>query len=142
LKEITENEAYLLGILYGKGSIDPVDDHIILKFRVRFRRPTDISIRSDNIHTKNDEREYIESLKSRLTNDFSSIIRILYETWGIHSTIDLPDSYSIKDWKMKEITITSERIEKDFPRLKELLNAGELNNKILEKFPFHLYMEQ
>ena len=49
---INSNEAYLLGLLYGKGTIDPVDDsNVILNFRVKFRRPTDQSLRADNIHT-------------------------------------------------------------------------------------------
>lgn len=142
MKSITENEAYLLGILFGKGSIDPIDDDVILKFRTKFRRPNDKSIRADNVHTKNNNREYIESLKSKLTNDFSSIIRILRETWKINSTIDLPNSYSNNDWSMKEITITTEKISKDFPRLKELLDTHELSNNSLKRFPFHLKMEE
>lgn len=142
MNPINENEAYLLGLLYGKGSIDPVEDGIILKFRVKFRRPTDMSVRSDNIHTNSTKREYVESLKSKLTNDFSSIIRILWNTWGINSTIDLPNSYNSSDWNMKEIVITSEVISKDFYRLKELLNIDSLDNECLKRFPFHLEMEK
>lgn len=138
---INENEAYLLGLLYGKGSIVPVDDGIILKFRVKFRRPTDMSVRADNIHTNNADRDYVESLKSKLTNDFSSIIRILTSTWLINSTIDLPNSYNASDWNMKEIVITSEVISNNFIRLKEILNVDVLDNECLKKFPFHLKME-
>lgn len=141
MKTITENEAYLLGILYGKGSIDPIDNEIILKFRVKFRRPTDASLRSDNIHTVRKRREFIESLKSKLINDFSSIMRLLADEWNINASIDLPNSYSIDDWNMKEITITTEKISKDFPRLKELLNTDILDNNSLKNFPFHLEME-
>ena len=63
---INSNEAYLLGLLYGKGTIDPVDDcNVILNFRVKFRRPTDQSLRADNIHTNILGRDYVESLKSK-----------------------------------------------------------------------------
>lgn len=142
MNAINENEAYLLGLLYGKGSIFPIDNGIILKFRVKFRRPTDMSVRADNIHTNNTDREYVESLKSKLTNDFSTIIRILFHAWKITSTIDLPNSYSASDWNMKEIVITSEVIPNDFNRLKELLNADILDNECLKRFPFHLEMEK
>ena len=94
---VTENEAYLLGILFGKGSIDPVGDGVILKFRVKFRRPTDQSLRADNIHTVLPERDYTESVNSRLMNDFSSIIRLLKDVWNIHATIDLPNSSSSRN---------------------------------------------
>ena len=138
---VTENEAYLLGILFGKGSIDPVGDGVILKFRVKFRRPTDQSLRADNIHTVLPERDYTESVNSRFMNDFSSIIRLLKDVWNINAIIDLPNSSSSRNWKMKEITITTEVISKAFLRLRELLNTDELDNTSLDKFPFHLNME-
>ena len=50
---ITANESYLLGILFGKGSIIVTDNgNVVLNFRVKFRRPTDGSLRTDNIHTQ------------------------------------------------------------------------------------------
>lgn len=139
---INNNEAYLLGILFGKGSIIPTsDDKIVLKFRVKFRRPTDSSLRTDNIHTQNAEREYVETLKSKLSNDFSEIIHLLRETWQINSVIDLPNSYNINDWNMKEIVITTEELSSNFRRLCEILNTTYLDNNILKKFPFHLEIE-
>ena len=72
---ITANESYLLGILFGKGSIIVTDNgNVVLNFRVKFRRPTDGSLRTDNIHTQSEERAYVETLKSKLSNDFSEII--------------------------------------------------------------------
>lgn len=139
---INSNEAYLLGLLYGKGTIDPVDDsNVILNFRVKFRRPTDQSLRADNIHTNIFGRDYVESLKSKLANDFSVIINLLRDTWGINSTIDLPNSYQINDWSMKEIVVTSEKISKNNHKLCEIFNVDELDNKALLKFPFHLNIE-
>lgn len=140
---ISENEAYLLGILYGKGSIIEIDEgRVILQFKIKFRRPSDQSIRSDNIYTRLNEREFVESLKSKLTNDFSVIIDLLRKTWGISSTIDLPNSYTIDDWSMKEIIITSEPISNRFKRLCEILDVELLNGKVLTKFPFHLNIEE
>ena len=50
---ISNDEAYLLGILYGKGSIISINDNLCsLKFRIKFRRPTDQSLRSDNKYTQ------------------------------------------------------------------------------------------
>lgn len=139
---INLNEAYLIGLLYGKGTIDPIDDsNVILNFRVKFRRPTDQSLRADNIHTSILGRDYVESLKSKLSNDFSIIINLLRDTWGINSTIDLPNSYQIDDWGMKEIVVTSEKISKKNSKLCEIFNIDELDNKALLKFPFHLNIE-
>lgn len=140
---MTNDEAYLLGILYGKGSILNLDSkNCILKFRIKFRRPTDQSLRSDNKYTKNPERDFVESLKSKLTNDFSIIMKILNATWNIDSTIDLPNSYSLNDWGMKEITITSEKIPNNHRRICELLNCTKLTNACLLKFPFGLKIEE
>ena len=140
---ISNDESYLLGILYGKGSIlDVNENECVLKFKIRFRRPTDQSLRSDNRYTRISERDFVESLKSKLTNDFSSIIRILKETWNLNSTIDLPNSYALDDWSMKEIIITSEKIPNSFKRLCELLNTTKISNDSLLKFPYHLNIEE
>ncbi len=139
---ISNDEAYLLGILYGKGAIIQVNDNeVVLHFRIKFRRPTDQSIRSDNIHTVVDTRSFVESLKSKLTNDFSMIINLLKRTWNINSTINLPNSYSIEDWGMKEITVISEIISKKHERLCDIFQVDELDNNTLLRFPFHLNME-
>lgn len=139
---ITANESYLLGILFGKGSIIVTDNgNVVLNFRVKFRRPTDGSLRTDNIHTQSEERAYVETLKSKLSNDFSEIIYLLRDTWNINSKIDLPNSYSLDDWKMKEILISTEEIPCDHQRLCELLNVEYLENNVLKKFPFHLNLE-
>ncbi len=115
---ISNDEAYLLGILYGKGSIISISDsQCSLKFRIKFRRPTDQSLRSDNKYTQVLDRGFVESLKSKLTNDFSIIIKVLSDTWGLSSTIDLPNTYSADDWGMKEIIITSESISNQHSRL-------------------------
>lgn len=140
---INSNEAYLLGLLYGKGTIDPINaDEVILNFRVKFRRPTDHSLRSDNVHTTILGRDYIESLKSKLSNDFSIIINLLRDTWNIHSVIDLPNSYSVDDWGMKEIVVTTEKINNRDKRLCGLFNVDKLDNCALLKFPFHLNIEE
>ncbi|MDY4997340.1 MAG: hypothetical protein SO108_06570 [Bacilli bacterium] len=139
---ISYDEAYLLGLLYGKGSIIAVNnDEVELKFKVKFRRPSDMSVRADNIHTVNEERGMIESLKSKLSNDFTIIINLLKITWGINSSIDLPNSYSIDDWGMKEIVVTTEKIDCHHERLCKLLNTSKLSNDSLKKFPFHLEIE-
>lgn len=140
---ISNDEAYLLGILYGKGSIISINDsECSLKFRIKFRRPTDQSLRSDNRYTQVLDRGFVESLKSKLTNDFSVIIKVLADTWGLSSTIDLPNTYSVDDWSMKEIIITSEKISNNHVRLCELLNTDKLTNETLLKFPFHLKIEE
>ena len=140
---INSNEAYLLGLLYGKGSIDPVDEsNVILKFRVKFRRPTDASLRSDNVHTMTLDRDYVESLKSKLSNDFSVIINLLRDTWEINSTIDLPNSYKSDDWGMKEIIVTSEKISNENANLCRLFRVDKLDNNALLFFPFHLNIEK
>lgn len=139
---INSDEAYLLGILFGKGTIDPVSsDEVILRFRIRFRRPANTSLRSDNIHTINEDRDFVESLKSKLSNDFTIIMNIIKNTWNIDSTIDLPNSYNIDDWGMKEIVITTSKIKNNFQRICELLKVNKLDNEVLKHFPFHLNME-
>lgn len=140
--DISEDEAYLLGLLYGKGTINSVDNNkIVLRFRVKFRRPTDLSVRSDNIHTKNDSREYLESLKSKLSNDFSNVMELLRRTWNINSTIDLPNSYDINSWDMKEIIITTEKIDNNHSRLSKLFNVDTINDFTLNTYPYHLNLE-
>ncbi len=139
---ISEDEAYLLGLLYGKGTINSVEnDKIVLRFRVKFRRPTDLSVRSDNIHTRNDSREYLESLKSKLSNDFSNVMDLLRRTWNINSTIDLPNSYDINSWDMKEIIITTEQIDNNHTRLASLFNVDIIDDFTLNKYPYHLKIE-
>jgi hypothetical protein len=139
---INNDEAYLLGILYGKGSIITVDEsYCSLKFKIKFRRPTDQSLRSDNRYTQVFDRGFVESLKSKLTNDFSVIIKLLNDTWGFASTIDLPNTYSVDDWSMKEIIISTENISSHHQRLCQLLKTDTLSNDSLLKFPYHLRIE-
>ena len=140
---IDVNEAYLLGMLFGKGSIIPTTEgKVVLNFRVKFRRPTDASLRTDNIHTKALERKFVESLRSKLSNDFSEIINLLRSTWNIDSTIDLPNTYDLNDWAMKEMLIRSYEIPSNHERLCELLRVESLDNTALLHFPFHLNMEE
>lgn len=138
---INANEAYIIGILLSKGSIIELDDKVRLVFRIKFRRPSDESLRSDNIHTELEARAFRESLRSKYINDFSSIITLLKDTWCMSSSLVTPDGYDISDWAMKEMIINSEPIDKHHARLCEILNCTSLDSTVLKRFPFHLSME-
>lgn len=140
---ITTDEAYLLGILYGKGEIIAEDNNeISLLFKIKFRRPTNISLRTDNKHSIVDKTQIRESLRTKLLNDFYMITRLLKQEWKMTSDFDLPNSHNDDDWSMKEMLIKTQSFNNKNKRLCELLNVQVLNNKALLKFPYHLNIEK
>lgn len=139
--KITENDAYILGLLYGKGDIIEYDnDKIIFKFNIKFRRPGDRSIRSDNKYTVVSDSKKLEySVESRFYRDFIEIKKLIENSWNINSNLSLDANE--KEWGMKIISIFSEQIPNDH-KIKEFLNTSKITSKSLLKFPYHLKMEE
>ena len=70
-------------MLYGKGEIIENNGLVRLIFNINFRRPSDKSLRSDNVHTElTTRRVFANSLESRMLSDFNNIIPMLEKEWG------------------------------------------------------------
>jgi hypothetical protein len=136
---INSNEAYLLGLLYGKGSISESNNRVQLIFKIKFRKPSVDSVRTDNIHHI-PKHEISRSIESVLLYDFQILKDTLKNQWDIDSSIII-NRTEADVWNKKEVILKSDFINKNHIRLCEIFNVTELNHEILFDFPDHLNIE-
>lgn len=141
-EEVSYEESYILGLLYGKGEVIQVEhEEVQLKFDIRFRRPTDTSMRTDNRHTVI-TGEVASTLASRMFSDLNEIKLLIERTMGIACNLVLDIDGSVIDWNKKVMSIVSEKISNHHSRLCFLLNTDTITSDSLLKFPFHLELEK
>ena len=139
---ININEAYFLGLMYSKGDILELDDNkISFKINIKFRRPNDESIRSDNIYQPVIAHEGgKEKLTSRFINDFLQIKSMLSSEFGINFNI-LVDATNNIDWDKKVMSITSDPISNTDTKFTALFCVSKIKPSVLKTFPYSLKLE-
>ena len=140
---ITESSAYFLGLLLSKGEILKIDDDFIkFKINVKFRKPDDQSLRSDNIHsTITTTGTGKENLASKFFNDFFYLQITLKKEFGIDFQIGL-DVHNPADWNKKVVSLESEKISNKDSRFLYFFNVEKIVPEDVNRFPFHLNLEK
>lgn len=141
---ITSNSAYFLGLIYSKGNIIVEGDSVSFKLNIKFRRPDDESIRSDNKYTKlKRKKEGKEKVLSRFTNDFYHLKSMLKSEFDLDFEI-LADGTgrSGSSWNKKIITLTSNKVKNDDSRFTSLFCVDKVSQDCLFHFPFALKMHE
>ncbi len=136
---INNNEAYFLGLMYAKGDILTDDsDNVQFRINIKYRRPDDESLRSDNIHTKLKKKSTgKEKLGSRFFGDIALIKSMLDKEFAM--TFDLMlDGAVGGDWSKKDISLTSEKVKNNDSRFTALFATREITCETLKSFPFAL----
>lgn len=142
---ITKTEAYFLGLLLAKGEIVQLDNpnQICFRINIKWRRPNDEAIRTDNIYTP--VTQHVggkENLTSRFINDFLDIGRELSEFFGVNFNFSQDGrNNSARQWTKKIQTITSDPVDAANTKFCKLFNVSRLKPALVKKFPFHLKME-
>ncbi len=138
---INNNEAYFLGLMYAKGDI-LTDDNGNVQFRIniKYRRPDDEALRSDNIHTKlKTKTTGKEKLGSRFFDDIALIKSMLDKEFGMVFDLVL-DGATGGTWSKKYISLTSAKIKNSDPRFTALYSTNIITSETLKSFPFDLNM--
>lgn len=139
---ITLNEAYFLGLMYSKGDILIKDHKVRFKINIKFRRPDDEALRSDNIYTvKNIHDDGKEKLGSKFSNDLFLIKQMLSKEFGINFELLFNDACG-SNWNKKTITVLSDYVDACDPKFTKLFNCKKINSDTLKKFPFSLGIEK
>ena len=142
---MTNTEAYFLGLLLAKGEIVQTEDPNKISFRIniKWRRPNDEAIRSDNIYTPvTTHTGGKEKLESRFINDFIQIGAEFTSFFGVNFTFSQDTGRSVASmWSKRIQTITSDPVEVTNPKFCQLFGVSKIHPSIIKKFPFHLCME-
>lgn len=142
---ITKTEAYFLGLLLAKGEIVQLDNPNKISFRIniKWRRPNDEAIRSDNKFTPvTTHAGGKEKLESRFINDFIQIGSEFTAFFGVTFTFSQDSGNSaIKQWSKRIQTITSDPMDATNAKFCSLFGVTKIEPSIIKKFPFHLKME-
>ena len=137
---LNDIESYFLGLMYSKGDILTLENGFV-KFRinVKFRRPNDESVRSDNKYTK--IKRNIggkEKLESRLTRDFYLIMDEFNRNFDCNFQILLDAKGEPDGWGKKIMSMTSNAIKNDNKYFTSLFLVNKLDEYTLQRFPASL----
>ncbi len=136
---INNNEAYFLGLMYAKGDIlTDENDNVQFRINIKYRRPDDEALRSDNIHTKLKKKpDGKEKLASIFFDDISLIKSMLDKEFGMAFDLVL-DGATGGTWSKKYISLTSQKVKSNDPRFTAIFSTNIITSKTLKSFPFDL----
>ena len=136
---INNNEAYFLGLMYAKGDILTDDsDNVQFRINIKYRRPDDEALRSDNVHTKLKAKTTgKEKLGSRFFDDVALIKIMLDKEFGINFELMLGAAVG-GTWSKKYISLTSEKVKNNDSRFTTLFSTSIITSDTLKSFPFSL----
>ena len=135
---ISDNEAYFLGLIYAKGDVLTEGDDVQFRINIKYRRPDDEALRSDNIYTKLKKKTTgKEKLGSRFFNDIALIKTMLDKEFGINFDLMLDGAIG-NSWSKKDISLTSEKINNKNLRFTKLFATNKITSETLKTFPFAL----
>lgn len=139
---ITENQSYFLGLMYSKGDIFVIGDKIKFKINIKFRRPDDEALRSDNVYTpKIIHADGKEKLGSKFSNDLFMVKTLLTNEFGVNFNL-LFDTSAGSSWNKKIISIISDSVDDTDFRFTSLFCVDKVTPDVLHKFPFSLEIEK
>lgn len=139
---ITEIQSYFLGLMYSKGDILVDGDCVKFKINIKFRRPDDEALRSDNVYTAKVSRSGgKEKLGSRFANDFFLLKQMLSSEFGIGFDLLLDDAVG-SSWNKKIITIVSDNVKNNDKKFTSLFVVDKIDSTTLHKFPFSLKLDE
>lgn len=143
---ITKTESYFLGLLLAKGEIVSCEnpDKFSIRINIKWRRPNDEAIRSDNVYTPIIlHKGGKEKLESRFISDFLMIGAELTSFFGVTFTFSQDTGSSIThQWSKRIQTFTSNPIDVHDPKFCSLFGVSKIEPNVVKKFPFHLNIEK
>ena len=132
---ITNNEAYFLGLMYAKGDILTDNNDVQFRINIKYRRPDDQALRSDNIHTKLKKKpDGKEKLNSRFFDDVALIKSMLDKEFGMAFDLVL-DGATGSSWSKKYISLTSPKIPNNDSHFTALFSTNKITSETLKSFP-------
>ncbi|XFA98141.1 hypothetical protein ACAG96_04480 [Candidatus Izemoplasma sp. B36] len=123
------NEAYLLGLLLGKGEIIEYKEYFEMNFNIKFRKPHTKAKRKDNKYQIT-KAGITQSIESQLLYDFGTISDTLEKEWNIRSNLII-ERTAQDIWNKKTVKLHSDRISKKHKRLCEIFNVDVITSEVL-----------
>jgi len=135
---IKEDEAYAMGMLFGKGDIlfSPTRDLCNLQFGIRFRRPTVNALRRDNISVPTTGGGIV-SIQRSVFNEFRDLEQRFTRVFGVKISLQpLPPERGT--WERKGIFLRSDDLSTRAGRLQDLFGVSEVTDDTLQHIPTEL----
>ncbi|WP_164671173.1 hypothetical protein [Virgibacillus doumboii] len=139
------DEAYLLGMLYGKGDLlfndTGHEGRIVLK--IKFRRPSVEALRSDNISVPQMTSIHNEPIQVSVHQEFVQLANVVERLLGTQVTLRMPRTggrrSSNTSWEMKQMRLETDNISTTSGILGRLFDSTQITRDTINHIPQYLF---